>query len=162
MKTIIDNSFNLSQAITFTCEIINSTMQLFSSILALGALAPLVSAGCYGGGEKWGSSKDLALRIAKSACEEDRGELRKLYTWGNHPEAKTGTVKVTDNNRCVKLEVDYIWDPHTDDISKIIFMDNGLDDAGSVPKNECYDGLQKEINGCDRGGDSSYTHWKYK
>lgn len=26
---------------------------------------------------------------------------------------------------------------------------------------ECYDGLQKEIGGCDRGGDSYYTNWEY-
>ncbi|KAI0381482.1 hypothetical protein F5Y04DRAFT_281011 [Hypomontagnella monticulosa] len=27
---------------------------------------------------------------------------------------------------------------------------------------ECLDGLRKEINGCDYGGVSEYTNWKYK
>lgn len=135
---------------------------IFPTILALGTLAPLVSAGCFDGGEKWGSSKDAALRIAKNVCNQDRGELRRLYMWGNHPEAKTGSISASGDNRCIKLQVDYVWDPHTDDIGKIILMDNGLDNSGSVPKNECYDGLQKEINGCERGGESKYTHWKYK
>ncbi|KAK5659433.1 hypothetical protein OQA88_634 [Cercophora sp. LCS_1] len=27
--------------------------------------------------------------------------------------------------------------------------------------NECFDGFKKEINGCDRGGATSYVHWRY-
>lgn len=26
---------------------------------------------------------------------------------------------------------------------------------------ECYGGLQKEIGGCEHGGKSSYTNWRY-
>ncbi|KAI1765201.1 hypothetical protein GGR53DRAFT_490865 [Hypoxylon sp. FL1150] len=163
MEIITNISYTLPHVIILTSRKFFNIMQLFSSILAVGAMAPLVSGGCYSGGDKWDSSKDVALRVAKAACNEERGgQLRRIYMWGDHPESKTGTVNVNDGDRCIKLEVDYIWDPHTSDVSKIIYMDTGLDDSSSVPKDQCYDGLQKKINGCEHGGESSYSHWKFK
>ncbi|KAI1403541.1 hypothetical protein F4819DRAFT_451158, partial [Hypoxylon fuscum] len=134
-----------------------------SSVLALGALTPLASASCYSGGDKWGDAKDQVLKVIENVCQADlnSNDIRRPYTWGNHPEAKTGKAKFSVGNRCVTLQVDYIWDPHTDDISKIIFMDTGLE-SGTIPRAECKDGLKKEVNGCEHGGESSYTHWKYK
>ncbi|KAI0121362.1 hypothetical protein BJ170DRAFT_698499 [Xylariales sp. AK1849] len=35
------------------------------------------------------------------------------------------------------------------------------DGRRGISASECYDGFQKEINGCDNGGSTSYTKWKY-
>ncbi|KAG9253653.1 uncharacterized protein F5Z01DRAFT_737503 [Emericellopsis atlantica] len=36
------------------------------------------------------------------------------------------------------------------------------DGERDLSQEECYDGLQKEIHGCGKGGSSSYTNWRYK
>jgi len=33
--------------------------------------------------------------------------------------------------------------------------------AGVLTYGDCWDGLQKEIVGCSKGGSSSYSNWKY-
>ncbi|ETS76572.1 hypothetical protein PFICI_11959 [Pestalotiopsis fici W106-1] len=95
--------------------------------------------GCYSGGEPWGDSKDYAFQLAAGACNSAMGQ--RTYTALS---SSTSTCYDLGNNRHVNFN---------------IFKLTG--DDRFLGYDECYDGLQKEINGCGYGGDSSYTNWRY-
>ncbi|ORY61245.1 uncharacterized protein BCR38DRAFT_487005 [Pseudomassariella vexata] len=95
--------------------------------------------GCYTSGASWGSSKDFALQMAGSACNSALGQ--RTYVSASPVIAACYNI---DTNKKVNFQV-----------SKISSGDKFLSFA------DCYDGLQKEINGCGQGGDSSYTNWRY-
>ena len=95
--------------------------------------------GCYTSGESWGDSKDLALQYAAAACNSALGQ-------------RTYVSSAPVQAACYNLNSDLKANLQ---VSKISAGDQYLD------YDDCYDGLQKEINGCSMGGDSSYTNWRY-
>lgn len=115
-------------------------MKTAGIISALAAFVSVVNAGCYSGGELWGD-KATALSNARSACD---GALQGTYGPSGTPSGYRG---ICLNGNGKKLEFQ-IW-----------HIQGGDRQLGA---DECYDGLQKEINGCDHGGDTSYTNWRYK
>ncbi|KAK4187479.1 hypothetical protein QBC35DRAFT_452261 [Podospora australis] len=114
-------------------------MQL-THILPLFALTGYAAAGCYQDGIEW-SDRQQALGIVKSACEQ-------LLI------GKYGPKNTFNGERrtCANMG------PNKIDI--IITHIQGGD--RDLPYEECYDGLQKEVTRCSRGGDTSYTNWRYK
>lgn len=92
---------------------------------------------CYGSGEAWGSDLNTALDKAKDFCN----------------------VKPSDFNpgqgfsRCYNLSN-----------TKRVNFNLGLvtSKRRHIGFDECYDGMQKEINGCNKGGRTTYTNWRYK
>lgn len=95
--------------------------------------------GCYTSGASWGSAKAFALQEATAACNSALGA--RTYTSGSPVMSACYNI---DANKKVNFQV-----------SKISSGDRYLD------YDDCNDGLQKEINGCGQGGDSSYTNWRY-
>lgn len=116
-----------------------SKMQLINA-LTFFALTGYAAADCYESGLDW-YNKNAALAIAKAACS-----LTLSGTYG--PEStfngQRGSCANTPGGK-----IDLII-KHIKDGNRYLGAD------------ECYDGLQKEINGCSKGGHSSYTNWSYK
>jgi hypothetical protein len=95
--------------------------------------------GCYSGGEAWGDSRGFAFELAASTCNSAMGQ--RTYT-ALSPSA--ATCYDLGNGRKVNFYIEKL-----------------SGDDRFLSQSECYDGLQKEIGGCDNGGDSSYTNWRY-
>lgn len=95
--------------------------------------------GCYTSGASWGGGKDLALKYADTACQAILGQRNYV---------NDAPVAAACYNLDSNLKANF-------QVSKISTGDRFLD------HDDCYDGLQKEINGCGQGGDSSYTDWRY-
>lgn len=95
--------------------------------------------GCYTSGASWGSGKDLALQYAAAVCNSALGQ--RVYLSSAPVQAACYNI---ESNKKANFQV-----------SKVSSGDKFLDYAG------CYDGLQKEINGCGQGGDSSYTDFRF-
>lgn len=114
-------------------------MQL-TNLFNLATLAAFVAADCNGSGADW-YDKDEAASIADSACDLQLGG-----TYG--PESTYNGQKGSCFNT-----------PN----GKIDFLITHITEGERLlPRDECYDGLQKEIYGCDKGGETSYTNWRYK
>ncbi|ROW00325.1 hypothetical protein VMCG_07237 [Cytospora schulzeri] len=94
--------------------------------------------GCYTSGASWGAAKDLALEKASDACN----------ALGKRTYTSDAPVQAACYNLEGNLKANF-------QVSKISSGDQYLDYG------DCVDGLQKEINGCGNGGDSSYTDWRY-
>ncbi|KAI9147021.1 hypothetical protein HJFPF1_13052 [Paramyrothecium foliicola] len=114
-------------------------MQL-TSAFALFAFAGFSSAECYGSGADW-YDRDNAALAANAACGQQLGG-----TYG--PESTFNGQKAACVNT-VNGKIDFI----------ITHISEG---EMLLPQDECYDGLQKEIYGCGKGGETSYTNWRYK
>lgn len=95
--------------------------------------------GCYTSGASWGDSKDLALQYAAAACNSALGQR----TYVSSAPVQAACYNLNSNLKA-NLQVSKIS-------SGDLFLSYG----------DCYDGLQKEINGCGQGGDTSYTNWRY-
>ncbi|KAK4182028.1 hypothetical protein QBC35DRAFT_217032 [Podospora australis] len=101
--------------------------------------AASANATCFGSGEDWGD-RSVALTTARNLCNSD---LTGTYGPGGTTSGYRGACR---NGNGKKLEFQ-LW--HIQGGDRYISPD------------ECYDGFQKEINGCSRGGDTSYTNWRY-
>ncbi|KAF2417712.1 hypothetical protein EJ08DRAFT_666377 [Tothia fuscella] len=101
-------------------------------------LNPVSAQGCYSGGERWANDRAYALQQAQAFCNDvGRGNY---YAGESRP-------------KCYNLSSN----------KKVNFV---LSLLSTVPGRyidapECYDGMIKEINGCDNGGDTTYTNWRY-
>ncbi|KAK7740844.1 hypothetical protein SLS62_010989 [Diatrype stigma] len=109
------------------------------SILALVATASSVMAGCFSGGENFATQKAIALSSAQDVCN-----------------SKYSQKDWSDNNplaACYDL----------DSGKKVDFVLQRISTGGTryISPAECYDGFQKEVNGCEYGGSTSYTNWQY-
>lgn len=113
------------------------TMYASSILLALTA-ASSVYATCFTGGENWASQKALALRGAANVCSTFAEK-----TW--YPGDSLGGCFDLDSNKKADFVLELIGD--------VAYR--------TITADECYDGFQKEINGCDNGGSTAYTNWKY-
>lgn len=111
-------------------------MQLIQ--LALGALtlSPIVSAGCFSGGQPWGN-KPKANGYLDGICAD----------WSSSSMSPSTTRSVCKNG-----------DSGTRFNFSVKNISNG---ARTISKAECIDGLQKEINKCNTGGKTAYTNWEY-
>jgi hypothetical protein len=93
--------------------------------------------GCYSGGERWGGDLSNALQKAGDFCGRFAGHF------------KPGNAAYQCYNLSSNKKADFTLGLKGD----VPERDIGVD--------ECLDGLEKEINGCDHGGDTTYTNWHY-
>lgn len=114
-------------------------MQLINFFTLL-AIMGYANAECYDSGLDF-DNQDTAASIAMAACQQTLSG-----TYG--PESTYNGIR----GSCVNTgngKIDFLIEHITD----------GDRDLGV---NECYDGLQKEINNCGKGGNTSYDNWSYK
>jgi hypothetical protein len=102
------------------------------------ALIPAASAGCFKSGTTWGSSVNRAA--ASSYLDGVCNELQGSYG--------SGVIKSRCRNGAENIRFNYA----------VKHISAGTINLG---KEECIDGLNKEITGCDKGGRSGYTNWEY-
>jgi len=93
---------------------------------------------CRTTGGDWGgaANRALATNFVKSVCDELRGSYGDMET------------RTTCRNGNDKIKFDYL-------LQHITGGSRSIDEA------ECMDGMKKEITGCDNGGDTRYTNWRY-
>jgi hypothetical protein len=94
---------------------------------------------CYMHGVYWGASRETAAILAQQACNDlfsDREYHRN--------EASSGCYTL-DDRRSVMFMVKLMTSP-----------------IRMLGYDECFDGLSKEVYGCDKGGISSYANWVYQ
>ncbi|KAI3322334.1 hypothetical protein HD806DRAFT_523208 [Xylariaceae sp. AK1471] len=94
---------------------------------------------CYGDGEWWDNTTEIAITCAKDACDEQLAN--RFYLKG---QSRTACYNL-DEERNVKF-----WIKLHDWPKRIL---------GSV---ECVEHLSKEIRGCDHGGKTRTKHWTFK
>jgi hypothetical protein len=109
-----------------------------SIVFTIPFFAATALAGCFSGGDNWASQEAKALAAAQDICNN------KFSTFTFQAGQELGGCANLDSTK----KVDFI-------------MENISDSLRKPSASECYDGLQKEINGCSNGGSSSYTNWKY-
>ncbi|KAH9883250.1 hypothetical protein F4778DRAFT_768541 [Xylariomycetidae sp. FL2044] len=107
-------------------------------IIALATIVVQTRATCYGSGESWGSQAETA---ATTACSS-------YLNGGYGPQSTVSGEKSVCINADGKKNEFFVW-----------HIEEGERTLGVA---ECLDGLLKEVNGCSRGGDTSYTNWRYK
>ena len=113
-------------------------MQPESTFLSL--VPVLVQAGCFTGGERWGTDKFEAFNAAAKFCMNKGADT---YV--------PGGFWTTCHTLTSGKHVTFVTKLRTDVQS----------DTKDLTLGECYDGLSKEINLCDHGGSTSYTNWEY-
>jgi len=91
---------------------------------------------CYSSGVTWGGDRGNAYGKATEACKGFVGTF------------SSKDIKYACRNLSSKKKVDFT----------LHYIGSGSRDIAEA---ECYDGLRKEIDNCDRGGSTSYTNWKY-
>lgn len=100
------------------------------------SLLKLVSAGCYSSGQSWPSGHASTVSTIKAAAS-DYEKKSPLSKGEHHYSAEVGGI-------CLHFVLDNI---------------SGAD--RSIGASEAIDGFTKEYRGCDYGGDTSYTNWRY-
>ena len=110
------------------------------SMLATIAAAASVYGECFTGGANWASQKPKALSLASEVCNVKFS--KKEFFAG---EAELGACYDIGDGKIVNFNLMYI----------------GTDATRTPTAAECYDGFQKEVNGCEFGGGSEYTNWRY-
>lgn len=98
--------------------------------------------GCFSGGDKWGANTALALSRASQACNEA------FVGTDNEMWAEKGSQFFQCYNLDSNYKADFTLRQQKDGNQR-------LDSAG------CYDGFQKEINGCEHGGETAYDVWMF-
>ncbi|KAL2021558.1 hypothetical protein VTK56DRAFT_7057 [Thermocarpiscus australiensis] len=117
-----------------------ATITAALSLLATLSLTVPVSAKCYGSGEEWGA-RDVVLNAARDTC---KSQLSGSFgPSGGTADRKAACI----NGNGKKLEF------------QIFHLQEG---ERNLSPNDCFNGLQEEIVGCDRGGDSSKTDFRFK
>jgi hypothetical protein len=122
----------------FTTILVALTANLASgaAIEHPGATHQLAKRGCYSGGEGWAEQKENALAKAHDFCSIKPADFNEGQGFG----------------RCYNLSNTKRVDFNIGNISS---------NRRNLGADECFDGLQKEINGCGNGGSSKYTNWQY-
>ncbi|RYO88286.1 hypothetical protein DL766_008441 [Monosporascus sp. MC13-8B] len=111
---------------------------MHTSFLVIVTAASSVLGGCFSGGENWATQKAIALSKAQDVCNNKYSKA----TFGSGQ--ALGACYALDSDKQVDFVLEYIGG-----------------DTRTISAAECYDGFQKEINGCDHGGSTAYTNWKY-
>ncbi|KAH7259445.1 uncharacterized protein BKA55DRAFT_687743 [Fusarium redolens] len=94
---------------------------------------------CYGSGDRW-PDKDQAARFVWDACYGSQGMFYGQFTAG-----QTRWMCPRIGNVGLLFEVQNNWNE---------IVDLGNDD--------CYTRLKNEIYGCDRGGESTVSKWRFR
>ncbi|KAL2024930.1 hypothetical protein VTK56DRAFT_3629 [Thermocarpiscus australiensis] len=115
-------------------------MQPTIFLATLLAAAAGVHAKCNRSGETWGNVL-TALVLAQVKCDE-------FFSGTFGPTDTPGGYRNTCANANGKKLEFHLWHVRGGD--------------RQISAEECYDGFQKEIVGCSRGGDTTYTNWRYK
>ncbi|KAF2437105.1 hypothetical protein EJ08DRAFT_704696 [Tothia fuscella] len=110
-------------------------MQLPVTTMILSLLSSLVSAGCFPHGTE--GDKALGRTGVQTICNVLFG----AYESGEHREECSSGI---GNNK---------W------FFQVKKISGG---TGTLTKEACVSGLEQRVNGCDRGGEHSYTNWYYK
>ncbi|KAI6082355.1 hypothetical protein F4821DRAFT_263963 [Hypoxylon rubiginosum] len=113
--------------------------------LSLAALAALASAGCFSGGQKWDGDKQAVLDKIDAVCAD--GTLNREYPAGSWDDDQPIT---------------YDWDVTTTRRVHLGVWLNNIWGNTVLSTSDCKSGLRKEVDGCEHGGQSEYTHWKYR
>lgn len=111
-----------------------------TKLLSALSIASYAAAECFESGLDW-DDQDAAAAIVLAAC---RQTLSGTYGPESTFNGQRGSCVNTSNGK-----IDMI-------IRHITEGDRDLTEA------ECYDGLQKEVYGCGKGGETSYDNWAYK
>ncbi|KAF2238035.1 hypothetical protein EV356DRAFT_573631 [Viridothelium virens] len=93
---------------------------------------------CFNSGANWGAQRAIAQSYATEVCQGDF----------------IGTCQPNDiRAKCYNLSsgkmVNFDLRVRPDVVARTIAAD------------ECYDGLQKQVNECDNGGTTTYGNWEY-
>ncbi|KAK9783763.1 putative Ecp2 effector protein domain-containing protein [Seiridium cardinale] len=112
---------------------------MYTSFFLVITAASSVLGGCFSGGENWASQKSIALSKAQDICNNKFSKA----TWANKGQSLAGCYNLDSEK-----QVDFI-------------LERIQDGSRAIDAAECYNGFQKEINGCDHGGSTSYRNWKY-
>ncbi|KAK3216562.1 hypothetical protein GRF29_1g154216 [Pseudopithomyces chartarum] len=105
----------------------------------VGYVNTLSARGCFGSGASWGNRQDKARDAAKRACKERLGK-------------PTGYLGNEQRSYCANLGGNV----------KVNFNIKRIGNSKqSLDFNACYDGLRKEIEGCNHGGRTKYANWEY-
>lgn len=115
-------------------------MQLITLITLLAPAMVTVQAGCYSGGPKWSPNYDASRGFVDSICNKDGV----AGSFGTNAGTKYRCTDLRDN---VKGEFWVSW--------------RGSGD-GYLSDQNCKDGLKREIDGCQNGGESVYGQWYYR
>ncbi|KAK1836644.1 hypothetical protein QBC39DRAFT_55584 [Podospora conica] len=93
--------------------------------------------GCHSSGVTWGGEKAYAYEMAFQACKRLVGTFVK------------NEVRYECRDLSNKKKADF----------SLVYI--GSAQSRNIDLAECYDGMAKEIGGCDRGGATSYSNWHY-
>lgn len=107
--------------------------------LTAAALIPLLgiaSAGCYTSGATWPS--DHAAVVSALQTVSDHFANAGSLSTGEH------VYDINAGGKCIHF-----------------VLDNISGTTRYISSNEALDGFTKEYTGCDHGGDTSYTNWRY-
>lgn len=100
----------------------------------------LVAGNCFEHGEAWATQRAYALAKAEEVCQ-----LKFSITgWAS------GDIAGACYNLDSTKKVDFVLER----------VSSG-DDERPISAEECYDGFQKEINNCGKGGRTAYGNWAY-
>ncbi|KAK3956155.1 hypothetical protein QBC32DRAFT_331562 [Pseudoneurospora amorphoporcata] len=119
-------------------------MKTQSILIALGSMLLAVqdvSAGCYTSGDKW-PNKEEARRFVIDACNNQGG----MFT-GTYSKGQTKAMCPRSNGLGLLFEVQNLT------------PNEGQSDLNNA---ECTVRLENEINGCDRGGQSTISGWRFR
>ncbi|KAK3388054.1 hypothetical protein B0H63DRAFT_522071 [Podospora didyma] len=114
-------------------------MKTTSILSTLASVIAVANAGCFDGGDGWGP-QDVAMATARQACNQLAG----TYGPAGSPSGLKGVCKDANGKR---LEF------------QIFHLDDG---SRQLSAEECFTGLEKEVGGCDNGGDTSSESWRFK
>ncbi|KAF4989107.1 hypothetical protein FGRMN_9349 [Fusarium graminum] len=103
----------------------------------------------------------FSVALANAKCHESGADIatQRTYAEGKIREACDLKFTIKKWSPGERLGICY----NLDSTKKIdlVLERIGEGDDREIKSAECFDGFQKEINGCDYGGTSSYTNWKY-
>lgn len=111
---------------------------LFTTLLTLSDLA---SAKCYGSGDSW-PNRDEARRFVIEACNNSGG----MFT-GGYERMQTKSMCPRSGGKGLLFEVQNLT------------PNEGSSDLSNA---ECTLRLENEINGCDKGGESTVNGWRFR
>ncbi|CVK96087.1 hypothetical protein LB506_009116 [Fusarium annulatum] len=118
-------------------------MKTYTILTALGSILAFntqaVNAGCYSGGDPW-PNKDQAAQFVWDACYGSQGMFSGQF--------RPGQTK----SMC----------PRSGQVGLVFEVQNQWDQTLDLNNDDCYTRLKNEIYGCDRGGESTVSKWRFR
>ncbi|KAK6076231.1 secreted protein [Seiridium cupressi] len=118
-------------------------MKARACLLALVSIPTLVSADCYGSGDKWSSEIQLARDGVDYWCDNTVTNGGGLSGYFNEGQMKTRCQELSDSRHAVLTSQ---WTGK-----------GGL----TLKDEDCKGALKQEIDGCERGGQRTTADWYY-